>query len=170
MIVLGIDPGSHRTGWGVIEVQGSRLRPVALGTLRATRVDGLERRLAVLQAGLEALLDEHLPEVVGMEAVFHGPNVRSLVTLGQARGALLAAVGARELPLVELSPAEVKKGITGNGAATKEQVEHMVAVLLGPELRALAGDKRQLDATDALAVAVAAVHRRNRRVSALGST
>ena len=166
MIVLGIDPGSHRTGWGVIEAVGSRLRPVAMGTLRTTRVHGLERRLAVLQAGLEALLDEHRPDCVGMEAVFHGPNVRSLVTLGQARGALLASVGARELPLVELSPSEVKKGITGNGAATKEQVEHMVGVLL----RGLAGARRQLDATDALAVAVAAVHRRNRRVGALGLT
>ena len=170
MIVLGIDPGSHRTGWGVIEATGSRMRPVAMGTLKAGRDAALERRLAVLQAGLVALLDEHRPDCVGMEAVFHGPNTRSLVTLGQARGALLASVGARELPLVELSPSEVKKGITGNGAATKEQVEHMVGVLLGPELRGLAGARRQLDATDALAVAVAAVHRRNRRVGALGLT
>ena len=94
-----------------------------------------------------------------METVFHGPNVRSLVTLGQARGALMATIGATGLTLLELAPRAVKKALTGRGGATKEQVEHMVGVLLGPALAKQTAGRRMLDATDALAVAIAALHR-----------
>jgi len=97
-----------------------------------------------------------------MESVFHGPNTRSLVVLGQARGSILAAVGATETRLVELSPAEVKKAVTGRGGATKEQVAHMIGALLGPAVRDMEqalGVRGKLDATDALAVAIATLHR-----------
>ena len=161
MAVLGIDPGSLRTGWGLVETDGSRMSAVDVGVLRPGAADPLPRRLALLHAEISRILQSYAPEAVAIETVFHGPNVRALVTLGQARGALLAAAGARGVPVLELSPAEVKKAVTGRGAASKEQVAHMVGVLLGAETRArLAAATLPADATDALAVAIAAIHRR----------
>lgn len=162
MIVMGVDPGSRRTGWGVVRQEGSQLTLVALGILRAPADGSSEVRLAHLHAGLAALLAEHRPDRVGMESIFHGVNTRSLVVLGQARGALLAAVGASGADLLELSPAEVKKAVTGRGGAAKEQVSHMVGALLGLNALKAAGAHGaagRLDVTDALAVAVATVHR-----------
>ena len=123
----------------------------------------LETRLAFLHEGLTGVLAATPPDLVGIESVFHGPNTKSLVTLGQARGVLLAAVGAREVPLVELTPAEVKKAVTGRGGATKEQVAHMVGALLGwrpDEAARTHGKVAAQDATDALGVAVASLQRR----------
>ena len=161
MVVLGIDPGSLRTGWGLVASEGSRLAVVGVGVVRAPASLPLPRRLALLHEELSRILQAYAPEAVAIEAVFHGPNVRSLVTLGQARGALLAAAGARDVPVLELTPAEVKKAVTGRGAATKDQVAHMVGVLLGPQARArLEQEALPADATDALAVAIAALHRR----------
>ena len=162
MIAMGVDPGSRRAGWGVVQQEGSRLKMLAVGVLCPPTQAGAAERLAFLHAGLTEVLALHRPQLVGVESVFHGPNTRSLVTLGQARGALMAAVGATGAELLDLSPAEVKKAVTGRGAAQKEQVSHMVGVLLGlSALGAAAGEGRaaRLDATDALAVAVAALHR-----------
>jgi crossover junction endodeoxyribonuclease RuvC len=161
MVVLGIDPGSLRTGWGVVATDGSRLVAVDVGVLRPAAGLPLAGRLSCLHHELSRILEMYAPEAVAIEAVFHGPNVRSLVTLGQARGALLAAAGARGVPVLELSPAEVKKAVTGRGSATKDQVAQMVGVLLGAQARAqLAAAALPVDATDALAVAIAALHRR----------
>ena len=160
---MGVDPGSQRTGWGVVRQEGSRLLLSAAGVLRAPAKGTPAERMASLHRGLVTLLEEWAPDVVGMETVFHGPNTRSLVVLGQARGALMAAVGGSEATLFEISPAEVKKAVTGRGGAKKEQVSHMVGVLLGPgalEAAAAAGVSGALDATDALAVALATLHRR----------
>lgn len=177
MLMLGIDPGSQVTGFGVVRRAGSRLELVEMGVLRPGRGKPLPERLARLSDGMAELLARLEPDCVGMESVFHGPNTRSLVTLGQARGALLAQVGRAHKPVVELSPSEIKKAVTGRGSATKEQVGHMVGVLLGPSFRAPATGEPSgrsssgahegtrveavpLDATDALAVAIAALHRR----------
>jgi crossover junction endodeoxyribonuclease RuvC len=164
MLVLGIDPGSRRTGWGVIEERGATLTMRDMGVIRPGDGLPLERRLAAIHGAVAELLRSYGPECVGIETVFHGVNTRALVTLGQARGAVLAAVGAEQRQLLEMSPAEIKKAVTGNGQATKEQVAHMVGVLLGPEVRARITAAREksaaADATDALAVAIAALHRR----------
>ena len=168
MIALGIDPGSRRTGWGLVSQHGNRLELLAVGVLKPKPKAELPERLAVLHDGLRALLLEHRPDVVGMESVFHGPNTRSLVTLGQARGALLAAVGVAGCELSELSPSEIKKAVTGKGSATKDQVGHMVGALLGKqalERTAVHGAQGQLDANDALAVALAVLHRRPVKVA-----
>lgn len=158
MIVLGIDPGSRKTGWGVVQRDGSRMRLVAAGVLCPKGNAPLADRLAFLHAGVTRLVDEHAPAAVGMESVFHGPNTRSLVILGQARGAILAALGEAEPVVTDLSPAEVKKALTGRGAATKEQVGHMVRVMLDGTLSAEQASRLGLDATDALAVAIATAH------------
>jgi len=163
MLILGIDPGSRRTGWGVIEERGAALAMRDMGVIRPGDGLPLERRLAAIHGAVADLLRSYGPECVGIETVFHGVNTRSLVTLGQARGAAMAAVGGGSPQLLEMSPAEIKKAVTGNGQASKEQVAHMVGVLLGPEVRARILAAREIsaaaDATDALAVAIAALHR-----------
>lgn len=160
MRVLGIDPGSRRLGWGVVDRAGTGCKLVALGVVKPAADWPMPRRLAHLHAELLAILQSYGAECIAIESVFHGVNTRALVTLGQARGVALAAAGTSAAGVVELSPSEVKKAVTGNGQATKDQVAHMVGVLLGPGARAqLAAQGALRDATDALAVAIAGSHR-----------
>lgn len=173
MRVLGIDPGSQRLGWGVVDRAGSGMALAGMGVIRPSAAWTPARRLAHIHAELLGILQSYGPQCVAIESVFHGVNIRSLVVLGQARGAALAAAGTCAASLVELSPAEIKRAVTGNGQATKDQVAHMVGMLLGPLAREqLAVQKPARDATDALAVAIAGSHRSGlpahpaRRVSA----
>jgi crossover junction endodeoxyribonuclease RuvC len=162
MALLGIDPGSLRMGWGLVASERGRLTVVEVGVVRPRAGMPLPERLAVLHAEVSRILASYEPEAVAIETVFHGPNVRALVTLGQARGAIVAALGARGLPLFEISPSEVKKAVTGRGSADKSQVAQMVGLLLGAAARArLAEAALPADATDALAVAIAGLHRRS---------
>ncbi len=154
MRVLGLDPGSLHTGYGLIERRGGQLLALAHGRITCPRHKPLAERLAHLAAELAALLDLHRPDAVALEAVFHGANTRSLIVLAQARGALVAVVAARGLRLREYAPAEVKSAVTGNGRAGKEQVSRMVGLLL-----ALPAAARPPDAADALAVALCAAQR-----------
>lgn len=149
MRVLGIDPGSHRTGWGVVEAAGSRLLYEASGVLTGPRGDvELADRLCGIADGLEALLDELRPDAVAVETLFAAKNFQSALTLGHARGVALLCVARRGVPLFEYAPAVVKRATTGSGRAPKDQVQRMVQLLLGrPESLAL-------DASDALAVAI----------------
>lgn len=161
-MILGLDPGSVHTGFGLIAKSGPSLRLVDAGTLSPPRRAPLADRLAELARGLEVLVERTAPEAVVLETPFHGLNSRSLIVLAQARGALLAVIGGRGLDVREFSPAEVKAAVTGNGRAGKEQVARMVRLLLSLE-----GSLRA-DATDALAVAICAAQRlRADRISAL---
>lgn len=147
MIVLGIDPGSRFTGYGVIRRRGSRLSTVDQGRIALDPRDEVCERLAALAAGVEALLDQHEPDAVAVESLFHGLNSRSLIVLAQARGAILSVLGKHQIEPAEYSPAEIKAAITGNGRADKEQVARMVGLLLGERARSQ-------DASDALALAL----------------
>ena len=149
MLILGLDPGSVYTGWGVVRQTGSSLEAVAAGRVRLRTKDGLATRLAGLTEELEKLLDGYAPDAVVLESLFHGINPRSLIVLAQARGALLAVLGRRNIVATEYSPAEIKSAVTGNGRAAKAQVARMVALLLG-----LDGTVPAADVTDALAVAI----------------
>jgi crossover junction endodeoxyribonuclease RuvC len=153
MVILGLDPGSVNSGYGVVDKSGSEVRLIEVGTLSCPARRPLPLRLARMSAELGALVDRHQPALAVLEAPFHGLNVRSLVVLAQARGALLAALGGRDIEIREYSPAEVKLAVTGNGRAGKDQVARMVRLLLGLE------GEWSSDATDALAVALCAAHR-----------
>lgn len=152
--ILGLDPGSRFTGFGCVETHGSRCRLVDQGRISCSTQTPLPERLAQLCRELEGLLERLEPSVAVLEEPFHGVNSRSLIVLAQARGALLATLGARQVPVAEYSPAAVKKAVTGNGRADKEQVARMVGLLLvGPKTLST-------DASDALAVALCyAAHR-----------
>lgn len=148
-VILGLDPGSRFTGYGVIERRGSSLRPLGHGRISLPTDQPLAKRLAKLSHGIQALMDQYRPEVAVLESLFHGVNVRSLIVLAQARGALLATLARAELEICEYSPAEIKTALTGHGRAEKGQVSRMVSLVLG-----LKGAEPTADASDALAAAI----------------
>lgn len=149
MIILGVDPGSHATGYGVVDAAGGRLRCRDAGTIRAPRTAPLPDRLRVIHEALLEIVDAHGPAVMAVEDVFNARNARSSLILGQARGAVLLAGALRGLEVTAYAPREIKMAVTGNGAAVKEQVRWMVTRLL-----ALPAPPASLDASDALGVAL----------------
>ncbi|MGQ0587892.1 MAG: crossover junction endodeoxyribonuclease RuvC [Gammaproteobacteria bacterium] len=151
--ILGIDPGSRVTGYGLIEVQGSRQRCLAQGVIKLPE-KALEQRLLLLLTRLRELIAEHRPDEAAMEQVFVRRNVASALVLGQARGAALCAVAEAGLPLHEYAPASIKLAIAGSGRAEKPQIQRMVKVLLN--LSAAPAE----DAADALACALCHAHGR----------
>ena len=146
MRVLGIDPGSVCTGYGLIEEGLAGLRVLASGVIRAPR-GPLAERLRKIFGELEELLAEHQPDAMAVEAIFHARNARSALILGHARGAALLAAGRAGASVYEYSTKTVKQTVTGFGGADKEQVRRMLQMLLGTMPTAL-------DASDALAVAL----------------
>ena len=153
MRIFGIDPGSERTGYGCIESAGSRHRLIDCGSLAAPARAPFCDKLRVIHAGLAALLERHHPECVAIEDIFYARNVRSALKLGHARGVALLAASQAGVPIVEYSPAEIKRAVVGYGRAEKHQMQEMVRLLLGLETA-----PSPHDAADALAVAVCHSH------------
>lgn len=149
--ILGIDPGSRITGFGVIESDGRRSSYVASGSLQTTGED-FPRRLGDIFDGIDAVLAEHRPQEVAVEQVFMAKNAGAALKLGQARGAAVVAAVRHQVPVYEYTPREVKQALVGNGGAEKEQVQHMIRILLG--VRGAMG----LDESDALAIALCHAH------------
>ncbi len=154
MLILGLDPGSIHTGYGLVEKHGSAMRTVDVGRLSCPRDLPVPQRLALLVQGMGELLARYPPDLAVLESPFAGMNARSLIVLAEARGALLAAIAGRGIEIREYSPAEVKSAVTGNGRADKEQVARMVRLLLGVDGKGWASD-----ATDALALAICCAQR-----------
>ena len=131
MIILGIDPGTAATGYGVITGDSpTRVQLVECGVIRTRARDPLPQRLRELHEGVAELIAKHRPDVLACEDVFYAKNVRTTVVLGHARGVILLAGAQRGLAIHEFPPAEIKKAVTGTGAATKEQVQFMLTRLL----------------------------------------
>ena len=149
MVILGLDPGSRFTGFGVVRRAGNALSRIDAGRLSVPTKIGTAQRLAWLGQQVGELLLRYEPDAVAIETTFAGVNNRSLIVMAQARGAILSALGATELEPREFSPAEIKRTVAGNGRAGKEQVARMVGMLLGIDAAGLSAD-----ATDALAVAL----------------
>jgi crossover junction endodeoxyribonuclease RuvC len=154
MRILGIDPGSVTTGFGVVDQDGSRLRLVEQGTIRTQRGSELSDRLCRIHEDLCAIISRTAPHVVAVETPFAGVNVKSLVQLAHARGVILLAARSAKLEIFEYSPRSVKSAVVGYGAAEKEQVGRMVRMLLPGCANLLLA----ADAADALAVAICHAH------------
>jgi crossover junction endodeoxyribonuclease RuvC len=152
MRVLGIDPGSLRTGFGVIEVRGRATRAIAFGVLPGIG-DSLPARLLTIGTALDLVFDEHAPDLVSVEQAFHAKNPRSTLILGQVRGLVLWLSARRGLPIHEFAPRAVKLSVTGQGGAGKPQVAAMVRRLLALDVSPAA------DAADALAIALCCARR-----------
>lgn len=157
--VLGVDPGSRVTGWGVVErTAGGGLALVAWGALRPAADAAWPERLRTIHQGVLAALDAHAPEAVAVEEAFAGLNVKSAIRLGEARAVCILGAALRERPVHELPPALVKKVVAGHGQAGKDAVRDGVLRLLGRAALVDGGDA-PYDATDALALAVTALVR-----------
>ncbi|HNV57302.1 MAG: crossover junction endodeoxyribonuclease RuvC [Smithella sp.] len=148
MRILGIDPGSHVTGYGVIDKSGNYLRHVAHGEIKARRNSLLSEVLMDTFRELGAVIADNNPQAVSLENIFYGKNVRSLIRQAQVRGVVICACADRGLPVFEYSPLEVKKAVVGYGRAEKRQVQIMVKAIL--KLDGLP----PADAADALAAAI----------------
>jgi len=149
--VLGVDPGTLRLGFGLLEASGPVVRLVTSGALAAPASWEASRRLARIAAALAGVIDSERPDCLALEASFFGRDPHALVRLGEARGMVLALAGARGIPVHDYAPASVKKSVTGHGNASKEQVARMLAAQI-PNL-GRAGVGEALDRTDALAIA-----------------
>ena len=161
MIVLGIDPGSRRCGYGVVERRGTRLELVESGVL-APGARPMAERLARILEGLAEVIDRSRPAEVSVEQVFTGVSARSALVLGQARGVARAAAARAGLPVFEYAPSEVKLAFTGSGRASKDQMLRTARMLLGAAAGGLS------DEADAIALAVCHLARRAARLAAAG--
>lgn len=148
MRILGIDPGSRFTGWGLLEQERNRSTYLASGTLRLGEGKALSARLVALAQGIERIMDEYRPDQCALEQIFTARNARSALVLGHARGVILCGLARTGLPLFEYSPTQVKQAVSGAGRASKDQINKMVAMLLGRK------ETLQEDEADALAVAL----------------
>jgi crossover junction endodeoxyribonuclease RuvC len=146
-VILGVDPGSRDTGFGVIQGEGERLLHLTSGRIHAGRPLSLENRLRQIYDGLTALIKEHQPQALALEEVFLASNVRSAFILGQVRGVVLLAAAQSSLPVFQYAATTVKKAVVGYGQATKAQVQLMIEHLLGLKVT-------NEHAADALAVGV----------------
>jgi crossover junction endodeoxyribonuclease RuvC len=154
MVVLGIDPGTANTGYGVVRRRSGRLGALDAGVIQTRADQAPERRLAIIHRALLDLIDEHEVEVVALEDLYFGQNARSAFAVGHARGVAMLAAGERGLPCASYTPQQVKSAVCGSGRAQKEQVARMVAALLG-----LPEPPRSDHASDALAVALCHANR-----------
>ncbi len=148
MRVIGIDPGSHITGYGVVEEAGGRFVHVDNGCLVTQPSLPFAQRLLTIHQGLLEMLNRYRPDALAVEEVFFAKNVASSIKLGEARGVVLLSAAEKNLPIFEYAPREVKQAITGYGQADKQQIQKMVRALLKLPQEA------QEDASDALAVAL----------------
>ena len=153
-VILGVDPGSLITGYGVIEAHRGRMKVLAADAVRNDSRTSLPLRLKSIFSALEGVIAEWHPDELAIETAFYGKNAQSALKLGHARGAAMLAAVLRGIPAREYSPREVKKAVTGNGNASKEQVQYMVKCLLH-----LKQTPKYFDTTDALAVAICHLHR-----------
>ncbi len=149
MIVLGIDPGTANTGYGVVALRGSRLVALDGGVITTRPESPPQFRLANIHRRVCELLDEHKVNVLAMEDIYFGRNVQSAFAVGQARGVVMLAAGQRRLACVSYTPQQIKYAVSGSGRAEKDQVARMVQMLLG-----LDAPPRPDHAADALAVAI----------------
>jgi crossover junction endodeoxyribonuclease RuvC len=149
VLVLGVDCGSQRTGYGVIESDGGSHRLIAAGVIRTSPRDPFATRLCEISRGLRDVIQRHAPAAAAVEQVFYAANVRTALKLAHVRGVALLAIAEAGLPLGEYSPLEIKTSVVGYGQAAKQQVQMMVQSLLG-----LPGVIESEDASDALAVAI----------------
>ncbi len=161
--ILGIDPGSRITGYGIIESEGNHLRHICNGAIKLGESEYPER-LRQIYSELSGIITEQLPAEAAVERIFMNKNADSAIKLGQARGVAIVACSMQELPLSEYSANHIKQSLVGRGHATKSQIQHMVKVLLN--LR----EALQADAADALAVAICHAHNRSSQQRLAGNT
>lgn len=158
--IIGIDPGTTVSGYGIIKITNSKPQILTLGTIELHKLGDHYVKLHRIFERISQLINEYCPNELAIEAPFYGKNVQSMLKLGRAQGVAMAAALAHGIPIYEYAPRKVKMSITGKGAASKEQVAAMLAQLIG-----LTEPPKKLDATDALAVALCHFYQTNKPLS-----
>lgn len=151
MKILGIDPGTATTGYGVVENNRGKLKLIEHGCIRTAKEHPLDERLAEIYLDLTKLIKKHQPQILAVESIFFYKNLKTAISVAHARGVVLLAARNNKLKLVELTPLQIKNRLTGYGKADKKQVQYMVKALLG-----LTTVPKPDDAADAVAVAICA--------------
>jgi len=159
MLALGIDPGTAICGYGVVELQGSHLRAIDYGAVETSAQLAAAERLKYIYREINLLINKHKPDVIGVEQLFFNKNVRTAMSVGQARGVILLAAAQNNIEIVEYTPLQVKQSVVGYGKATKEQMIYMTQKLLN-----LSARPHPDDVADALAIAICTTHCFNNRV------
>jgi len=153
MRVMGIDPGSLCTGYGIVEETGGRLTSVHFGSIASKAKSPFEQRLKSIYDGLASMIEEFQPDAIALEDIFFAANAKSTIKLGQTRGVALLAAAQADITLAEYTPLEVKQSVVGYGRADKHQVRDMVTAILKLQQK-----PEPLDASDALAIAICHLH------------
>ena len=153
MIILGLDPGTATTGYGVIRVLGNRFQMLEYGIISTPAKNPMEKRLEMIYDNLQELLQKWQPDQAAVEELFFNQNITTAITVGQARGVLLLCCAQNNVPLAEYTPLQVKQALVGYGRADKKQIQQMVKMFLN-----LADIPKPDDAADALAIAICHAH------------
>ena len=154
MRVLGIDPGTMVTGFGIVDDIRGKLSLVSFGTIEGKRKDSFPDRLKMMFGGLNNAIEKYKPDQIALESAFYGKSVKAAIKIGEARGVAIVCAALADIPLFEYAPTEVKRAVVGLGNAQKVQVSKMVKILLS-----LSEAPEKYDATDALAIAICHCHR-----------
>ena len=158
MRVLGVDPGTHRMGFGILETSGRDYKIVICGTIRAAAKDPIAKRLLHMFESLQKNIQSYQPDVLALETLFFAKDIRAVERIGEARACAMLAASKQGIEVIEYAPTEVKKSVTGNGRAAKEQIQFMVKRLLNLK------ESPAPDAADALAIAMCHLHSSKRKV------
>lgn len=151
-VIMGIDPGTNVMGYGLLGVRGKHPEVIVMGVIQLSKIENHYRRLHRIYERVAGLMEQYAPDELAIEAPFFGKNVQSMLKLGRAQGVAMAAALTRDIPITEYAPLKIKQAVTGRGSASKEQVAFMLRQILRiPEENM----PRLLDATDALAAALA---------------
>ncbi len=148
-IIIGVDPGTQVTGYGVIAVSGQQISLIQYGVIHLSKYSTHELKLKKIFERITQLITEYLPDEMAIEDPFYGKNPQSMLKLGRAQGVAMAAALARDIPIVEYAPKKIKQSVTGSGSASKEQVAFMLEKILKMEL-----SREYMDATDGIAIAI----------------
>lgn len=164
-VYIGIDPGTNVMGYGILGIKGRNPSMIAMGVIKLSRFDSHYLRLRHIHERVSALVGQYLPDEMAIEAPFFGKNVQSMLKLGRAQGVAMSAALERDIPIAEYEPRKIKMAITGNGAASKEQVQQMLRRILSIPADMI---MPELDATDALGAALCHHYEQSRPQVAAG--
>lgn len=165
-IIIGIDPGTNVMGYGILGVKGKKPSMIAMGVIRLSKLEDHYMRLRRIYDRVQGLVDQYLPDEMAVEAPFFGKNVQSMLKLGRAQGVAIAAALSRDVPIHEYEPRKIKMAITGNGGASKEQVQELLKRILTIPAESILPE---LDATDALGAALCHFYETSRPTAATSS-
>lgn len=170
MLILGIDPGTATTGWGLLEVQGAKYRVQSWGLIETDKNGSKENRLAKIYEETFNLLKLHKPDVICIEKIFFATNAKTAIAVGQAQGVMLLAASKSKTKVTEYAPGTIKKMTTGSGRANKKEVQRSVRKILGNHIKSQAHKKTHFDnAADALAIALTHALKTNNQASIINN-